>query len=93
MVQHLVSAVALAGVAHQQVADQVLGGLAHRLPLVLGEVVHAVLDGGEQQLLAILAGLAALPAAVLPTLAVEGRVATQHDVPDEKSRKIFNVCS
>ena len=39
-----------------------------------------ILDAVEEHILTVLAGLSAVPATVLPTLAIEGRVATQHDV-------------
>jgi len=73
--------VALARIAHQQVADQILALLRHAAPLGLWELIETVLDGGEEHLLASTAHLTALPATVRATLAVERWVAAQHDVP------------
>jgi len=80
VLQDFICAVALAWVAHQQVADQVLCRVAHSLPFILGKVVHAILDWGEEQFLAVLTCLTTLPAAIFPALAIKRRVATQRDV-------------
>ena len=62
-------------------SDQILRRRGDAVPLHGWEEVVPILDAVEEHLLAVLTSLPTVPAALLPTLAVEWRVATQHDVP------------
>jgi len=63
--------------------DEIFGLEADVVPVVGREVEAAQLDLGKQVVLTVVAGQPLVPAAVGPlALAVEGRVAAQHYVPD-----------
>ena len=78
--QHIAGRVAHGDVVLEQVADEVLGVVGDARPVVARELVDALLDALEQQLLTLGALLAALPAAVAAALARERTLARQHDV-------------
>lgn len=74
---------ALAGLLDEQALDEILGLLGDASPLGVGELVLALLNAGEEHLLAGAAVLAALPATVGAAVAVEGRIAAEQDVHDD----------
>ena len=76
MAQHFCGRVTKQWILHQQVADQTRSLLGHSLPLIVWEVVLAVLDALEERVLALEAALAFLPTAVLTTMTIEWWVAT-----------------
>lgn len=80
--ENLLGRVALAGLLHQQVADEVFGLPRDGAPVALGELVATLLDRAEQLVLTGLTELALFPAAVAPTTAIEWRVAAEQDVDD-----------
>lgn len=80
MLQHIFSADAFAGILHQQGRDQVLGFVGNVPPFCCRKVVSTFLDALEEQILAGVAVIAALPAAVTTALAVKRRIAAQQNV-------------
>lgn len=81
VLQNISCWVAFARLTHQQVSDQILGRWRDAAPLQGREEVVTILDAVEKHLLAVLTSFPTVPAALLPTLAIEWWVATQHDVP------------
>ena len=85
--KNLHSRQSLSGVPHQEFLDQVLGLGRNVLPFVVGKVIDPVLDPCEETVLTVLAGLSSLPATVLPTLTIKGRISTKHDIPANPRRR------
>lgn len=82
MLQNTISAQPPVSLLNEQASDQVLGVLGNASPFLVRELVPALLDAGEEQLLAGLAILAPAPAAVGAAVPVKGRIAAEQDVHD-----------
>lgn len=76
MLEYLLSRDPLMGLLNQKSANEI----ARLVGYAVGEVVSALLNTGEQQLLARLTILATLPAAVGAAIAAERRIAAQQNV-------------
>ena len=83
MAKHVGCRVAHGHVVLEQVSNQVLGIGAHVVPVGTREIVHALLNALEQELLTVRTLLAAVPAAVAAALARERTLAREHDVHND----------
>lgn len=82
MLQNTIGAEPSVSLLDEQASDQVLGILGDASPFLVRELVPALLDAGEEQLLAGLTVLAPGPAAVCAAVPVERRIAAEQNVHD-----------
>lgn len=83
MLQDTIGAEPLVCLLDEQAPDQIFRVLGDASPLLVGELVSALLNTGEQQFLTGLTIFPPAPAAVGAAVSVKGRIAAEQNVHDD----------
>jgi len=80
MFQNTIGAEPLVGLLNEQASDQIFRVLGDASPLLVGELVSALLNTGEEQLLTGLTVLSPAPSTIGAAVSIEGRITAEQNV-------------